>query len=56
VLSGLRATVNMNDGVVLSDESVNDALTKKGLSFVSKAAVSADAPKVVYVLNVGGVG
>ena len=56
MLSGLRATIKMKDGAMVDEKSVTDALVKKGLTFVSKTAVPADAPKVVYVLNVGGVG
>jgi len=56
VLSGLRATVKMTDGTSLDEKTVTDALVKKGLGFVSQTAATAEAPKVVYVLNVSGVG
>jgi len=56
VLSGLRATVTMKDGVALSEAGVSKALKDKGLEFVSKSVVAEDEPKVVYVLNVAGVG
>ncbi len=56
VLSGLRATINMKDGSTLDEASITDVLEKKGLTFVSKEAVAGGAPKVVYVLNVDGVG
>ena len=56
ILSGLRATVKMSDGTTLDEKLVTDALKKKGLGFVSKNPATAEAPKVVYVLNVSGVG
>jgi hypothetical protein len=46
----------MNDGAMLDEKMVTDALVAKKLSFVSKSPAAADAPKVVYVLNVSGVG
>jgi|GEM_PF-3184442 len=55
-LSGLRATVKLNDGATLDEKTVTDVLVKKGLAFVSKTPAATDAPKVVYVLSVGGVG
>lgn len=55
-LSGLRATVKLNDGAMLDEKAVTDVLVKKGLTFISKAPAATDAPKVVYVLSVGGVG
>lgn len=48
--------MKMKEGASLSNKSVSDALSAKGLTFVSKSAVADDAPMVVYVLNVGGVG
>jgi hypothetical protein len=56
VLSGLRATVKMNDGAMLDEKTVTDVLVKKGLSYVSTSTVASDLPVVVYVLSVGGVG
>jgi hypothetical protein len=56
VLSGLRATVKMNAGTSLDEKTVQEVLTKKNLTFVSQSAVTDAAPKVVYVLNVAGVG
>ena len=55
-LSGLRATVKMNDAAKLDEKAVTDVLVKKGLTYISTAPAAADAPKVVYVLGVGGVG
>jgi hypothetical protein len=46
----------MNDGAMLDEKTVTDALVKKGLSYVSKSTVASDLPVVVYVLSVGGVG
>ena len=56
VLSGLRATISMKDGVALSSDGLSKALKAKGLEFVSKSVVAEDEPTAVYVLNVAGVG
>lgn len=56
MLSGLRATIHMNDGSSLDEATVKDVLKKKGLTFVSKNPVPDEAPKVVYMLTVDGVG
>jgi len=56
VLSGLRATIKMNDGAMLDEKMVTDVLVAKGLTFVSKSMATTEAPKVVYVLDVTGVG
>ncbi len=55
-LSGLRATVKMNDGATLDEKTVTDVLVTKNLAFVSKAPAVIEEPKLVYVLNVTGVG
>ena len=56
VLSGLRATITMKDGVVLPVSTITKALADKGLEYLSQEAVAEDEPKAVYVLNVAGVG
>lgn len=56
ILSGLRATVKLKEGATIDEKLVTEALEKKKLAFVSKSAVPDEAPKVVYVLSVSGVG
>jgi hypothetical protein len=46
----------MNDGQMLDEKAVTDALVKKRLSHVSTTTVASDLPVVVYVLSVSGVG
>lgn len=41
---------------MLDEKMVTDVLVAKGLTFVSKSMATTEAPKVVYVLDVTGVG
>jgi len=52
----MRATIKMKDGAALEEKTVKDALKSKNLTFVSRSAANEEEPKVVYVLNVSGVG
>ncbi|MGJ8655637.1 MAG: hypothetical protein ACSHX6_04230 [Akkermansiaceae bacterium] len=56
VLSGLRATVLMKEGVALDEKSVAEMLAKQGLTYESASEVKEDPPEVVYVVTVRGVG
>lgn len=54
MLSGLRATVIMEDGKSLNKGSVEKAITSKGLEFKGMETKKMPIPKVEYVLAVTG--
>lgn len=56
LLSGLRATVLMNDEAVLDEEKVKAALKEKGMGFVSLEHKEQPIPKASYILAVSGAG
>ncbi|QQL45998.1 hypothetical protein [Sulfuriroseicoccus oceanibius] len=56
LLSGLRATLVMNDGATLEEATVKKALTEKGLKITSFTAEQATEPAATYHLKVAGTG
>jgi len=56
LLSGLRATLVMNDGATLDEAAVKQALESKGLELVSFAAEQVPDPAATYHLKVSGTG
>lgn len=48
--------MKLKEGARLDEKTVTEALEMKRLEFVSKSAATDEAPKVVYILNVSGVG
>jgi hypothetical protein len=52
----MRATVKMNDGATLDEKKITEAIEGKKLTYISTSPATSEAPKVVYVLNVSGVG
>jgi hypothetical protein len=54
VLSGLRATVIMEDGAELSEEKVKSSLEKESMGFESMESVEMPRPKSAYLVNVSG--
>lgn len=55
ILSGMRATVVMEEGQELSETKVKDALGSKSLKFVSMETVERPAPKVMFNTPAKGV-
>ena len=56
LLSGLRASVMMEDGKKLDEAKVKEAVAAKGLTFVSMEETKMAAPKASYVLQAAGTG
>lgn len=56
ILSGLNATVFMNDGAELNQEAVSKGLQEKGLALTSAEKVEIEKPKATYVAKVKGLG
>lgn len=56
LLSGLRASVVMEDGKKLSEEKVKEAINAKGITFVSMEMTEMEEPKASYVLAASGTG
>ena len=56
LLSGLRATVVMEDGKVLDKEKTTKAIVAKGLGLVSFEQAEIIIPESAYVLAVTGTG
>ena len=54
ILSGLRATVIMDDGVALDEAKVKAAIEGKKMKFVSMEKTEISRPKVAYELAVSG--
>lgn len=54
ILSGLRATVIMEEGAALNEAKVKAALKGKGMGFESMAKTEVVKPKAVYELAVSG--
>lgn len=54
ILSGLRATVIMDEGAALNEAKVKAALKGKGMGFESMVKTEVVKPKVVYELAVSG--
>lgn len=54
ILSGLRATVIMDDGASLDEAKVKAAIKGKGMGFESMEKVELMKPKVAYNLVVKG--
>ena len=55
VLSGMRATVVMEEGKTLDEDKVRDALGAKRLKFVSLEVVDRPIPKAMYNMKAKGV-
>lgn len=55
-MSGLRATVVMQDGIELDKEKTSKALTEKGLPVKTFAKTETKIPAEVYQLTVAGTG
>jgi len=56
MISGLRATVFMEEGKTLEEASISKAITSKGIKFVSMSKETLVAPKAEYVLTITGGG
>ena len=56
LLSGLRATVVMEDGKLLDKEKATKAIVAKGLGLVSFEQAEITIPESAYVLAVTGTG
>lgn len=54
MLSGLRATVFMEEGKKLEEEAVKTALKEKGMTFKGMTAKKMPKPKAEFVLAVTG--
>ena len=55
-MSGLRATVIMEDGKVLDKEKTTKAIVGKNLALVSFGTTEKAIPEAAYVLAVSGTG
>ena len=55
VVSGMRSTIVMEEGKVLSEEKIRDALGERRLKFVSMELVARPAPKAIFFMKVAGV-
>ena len=54
ILSGLRATVIMDDGAALEEDDVKAAIEGKKMKFVSMEKTEISRPKAAYELTVTG--
>jgi len=55
-ISGLRCTIQLEDGKSLSEEAVKKAVVAKGLAFVDMSTVEVAVPKAIYKITKTGDG